>query len=330
MKKNHILILLLLIIVAVVAFFWYRQENERSEAAHHLTLSGNVDIREVTLAFRSAERIEELTAEEGDHVKKGQVLGRIETQDLSIQLAQVKAQVLAQQSTVNKLHNGTREEELAQAAEKVRQAEASSDLAQSVLARKKKVYDDVQGISEQELESAISQADAARAQTEAARRAYEEALNGPRSEDIAAAEAQLDALKKQQERLEYLLSEAELKAPADGVVRSRLREAGDMASPSAPVYKLSLLDKKWVRVYIKESDLGRVREGQQATVTIDSFKDKNIQGQIGYISSTAEFTPKTVQTDDLRTSLLYEVRVYVDDPENLLRLGMPATVRVDF
>ena len=191
------------------------------------------------------------------------------------------------------------DEELEQAAERVRQAEASSELAQSVLARKQKVYDDVQGISEQELDSAISAANAAQAQTEAARRAYEEALTGPRAEDIAAGEAQLDALKQQQAHIEFLLSEAVLKAPADGVIRSRMHEPGDMVSPSSAIYKLSILDKKWVRVYVKESDLGRIHEGQSASVTIDSFKDKSIKGQIGYISSTAEFTPKTVQTDEL-------------------------------
>ncbi|WP_234988179.1 efflux RND transporter periplasmic adaptor subunit [Schwartzia succinivorans] len=317
-------------IVLVGGIIWYMHESAaQREASKHLVLSGNVDVREVTLAFRSNDRIEELLAEEGDNVKKEQVLGRLETRSLSIQLAQVKAQVKAQESEVAKLHNGTRYEELEQAAERVRQAEASSELAQSVLARKQKVYDDVQGISEQELDSAISAANAAQAQTEAARRAYEEALTGPRAEDIAAGEAQLDALKQQQAHIEFLLSEAVLKAPADGVIRSRMHEPGDMVSPSSAIYKLSILDKKWVRVYVKESDLGRIHEGQSASVTIDSFKDKSIKGQIGYISSTAEFTPKTVQTDELRTSLLYEVRVYLDDPENILRLGMPATVRVD-
>lgn len=331
MEKKRLWITIIVAVVLVGAVCWFISDrNKKEEAAHHLTLSGNVDVREVTLSFRSGDRIESLLVDEGDHVKKGQPLGRLETRDLAIQLAQTKAQVLAQQSAVDKLHNGTRPEEIEQAAERVRQAEAASMLAQSILERKQKVYDDVRGISDQELDSAISQADAARAQTEAARRAYEEAVTGPRAEDIAAGEAQLEALKQQQAHIEFLITEAEMKAPCDGVIRSRMREAGDIVSASSPVYKLSLLDKKWVRVYVKESDLGRVKEGQSATVTIDSFKDKSIKGQIGYISSTAEFTPKTVQTDELRTSLLYEVRVYLDDPENILRLGMPATVRVDF
>ena len=94
------------------------------------------------------------------------------------------------------------------------------------------------------------------------------------------------------------------------------------------MFKISVLDKKWVRVYVKETDLGKIYEGQAAQVYIDSLPDKALTGQVGYIASTAEFTPKTVQTDDLRTALVYEVRVYVDDTGNVLRLGMPATVKI--
>ena len=144
-------------------------------------------------------------------------------------------------------------------------------------------------------------------------------------------ELQRDNLRMAEElaRQEYLLKETELIAPSDGVIRSRLLEVGDMASPQLAVFKLSLNDKKWVRAYVRETDLGKVHEGQKATVTIDSFPKDPIEGQVGYISGTAEFTPKTVQTDELRTSLLYEIRVYVSDPDNRLRLGMPATVRVE-
>ncbi len=94
------------------------------------------------------------------------------------------------------------------------------------------------------------------------------------------------------------------------------------------MFKLSMLNKKWVRVYVSEKDLGKIYEGQEASVSIDSQKEP-VRGQIGYIAETAEFTPKTVQTDELRTALVYEVRVYVDDPDNVLRMGMPATVKVD-
>ena len=102
-----------------------------------------------------------------------------------------------------------------------------------------------------------------------------------------------------------------------------------MASSATPIFKISLNDKKWVRAYINETDLGKIFEGQTAKIFVDSLPNENLTGQIGYISSTAEFTPKTVQTDELRTSLVYEIRVYVNDEKNILRMGMPATVRID-
>ena len=184
-------------------------------------------------------------------------------------------------------------------------------------------------VSKQDRDAARTKVDVTAAQAEAARQEYEKAQAGPRDEDVASGEAQLKALQEDAKHVDYLLSQAELKAPADGVIRSRLLEVGDMASPQKPVFKLSLNEKKWVRVYVSEKDLGRIYEGMKAKIYTDSHPKDPIEGQIGYISSTAEFTPKTVQTTELRTSLLYEVRVYVTDSDNVLRMGMPATVQID-
>ena len=195
-----------------------------------------------------------------------------------------------------KLKNGTRPEDLAQAQAKV-------EAAQAILHDAEQHYNRIQAV-------------------------YDETA-GTRYEDIAEAEAQLQALRDELARQEFLLTQYELTSPTDGVIRSRLLEVGDMASPSAPLFKISLNERKWIRAYVNETDLGKVFEGQPAQVFIDSYPDTAIAGQIGYISSTAEFTPKTVQTDELRTSLVYEVRVYVEDSNNILRLGMPATVVID-
>ena len=125
-----------------------------------------------------------------------------------------------------------------------------------------------------------------------------------------------------------MLTQYDLVSLTDGVIRSHLIEVGDMASPSAPVFKISLNAKKWIRAYVNETDLGKIFEGKPppAQIFVDSFLNAPISGQIGCISDTAEFTPKTVQTDELRTSLVYEIRVFVSDDKNILRLGMPATV----
>ena len=330
-RKQKGILAIILVLLAGIAIYAYQQHEAavKRAAAQQLTLSGNFDVREVTLSFRESDRIKEILVEEGDTVEEGQVLARLDTDELKIDLRKTKAQIAAQESAVEKLHNGTRTEEIEQARQKLKAAQAAASNAQGIYERRQAVYDSVQGISEQDLDNARSQAEAKQAEVDAAQEALNEAMNGPRSEDVRAAEAQLQALQEEQAREEYLLSQYELRAPMKGVIRSRLVEPGDMASPSTPVFNLSLLDKKWVRAYVKEDDLGRIYEGQSAKVYIDSQKEKPLTGQIGYIADTAEFTPKTVQTDELRTALVYEVRVYVDDDANVLRLGMPATVKIE-
>ena len=324
-KKKAVLFLAACLLgLAAYLYHAFCQQDNQEE----LVLQGNVDVREVSLAFRQSDRILEMLAEEGDSVQKGQVLARLDTQELKLQLQRLNAEIAAQQSTVDKLHNGTRPEEIRQAEGNLRQAQAAAEHAAGVYQRKRDIYTSIAGISQQELDNAYHDMEAKQATMSVAEAALQEAKAGPRQEDIAGAEAGLQALRNEQLRYIYLLSQYELQAPDDGVIRSRLLEAGDMASPSKPVFKLSLPGKKWVRAYVPETELGRVYEGQQARVYIDSLPGKAIDGQVGYISGTAEFTPKHVQTEELRTSLVYEVRVYVDDADNVLRLGMPATVRI--
>ena len=324
-KKKAVLFLAACLLgLAAYLYHAFCQQDNQEE----LVLQGNVDVREVSLAFRQSDRILEMLAEEGDRVQKGQVLARLDTRELKLQLQRLNAEIAAQQSTVDKLHNGTRPEEIRQAEGNLRQAQAAAEHAAGVYQRKRDIYTSIAGISQQELDNAYHDMEAKQATMSVAEAALQEAKAGPRQEDIAGAEAGLQALRNEQLRYIYLLSQYELQAPDDGVIRSRLLEAGDMASPSKPVFKLSLPGKKWVRAYVPETELGRVYEGQRARVYIDSLPGKAIDGQVGYISGTAEFTPKHVQTEELRTSLVYEVRVYVDDADNVLRLGMPATVRI--
>ena len=324
-KKKAVLFLAACLLgLAAYLYHAFCQQDNQEE----LVLQGNVDVREVSLAFRQSDRILEMLAEEGDRVQKGQVLARLDTRELKLQLQRLNAEIAAQQSTVDKLHNGTRPEEIRQAEGNLRQAQAAAEHAAGVYQRKRDIYTSIAGISQQELDNAYHDMEAKQATMSVAEAALQEAKAGPRQEDIAGAEAGLQALRNEQLRYIYLLSQYELQAPDDGVIRSRLLEAGDMASPSRPVFKLSLPGKKWVRAYVPETELGRVYEGQQARVYIDSLPGKAIDGQVGYISGTAEFTPKHVQTEELRTSLVYEVRVYVDDADNVLRLGMPASVRI--
>lgn len=319
----------LILILAAGGFFYLNVKGAaEAETAEELRLSGNVDVREVSLAFRQSDRISEIFAEEGDTVTTGQVLAKLDSRELELTIAAAKSQVHAQEAALLKLKNGNRPEDIAQAESKVRAARADADNAFQHFDKIRRVYEETDGsaITRDELETARLTYNAKVAALEEAQQAHSLAAAGARYEDIAAAEGQLQYLKDELARQEFLLTQYELVSPTDGVIRSRLLEVGDMASPSAPLFKISLNTKKWVRAYVSEPDLGKIFEGQPAQIFIDSLPNAPIAGQIGYISDTAEFTPKTVQTDELRTSLVYEIRVFADDGKNLLRLGMPATV----
>jgi len=327
MMNKKVAVAAVVVLSACAALAWYY--SRPADDGKDLVLYGNVDLRQVSLAFNGSERIVRLHAEEGQLVRAGEVLGELDTKSLTLRLAQSRAHAAAQEQVLARLKSGSRPEELAQARARTAQMQADADLARQQLDRVQGVFNESAGraVSRQDVDNAAGKLKAARAQLEAARQAQELAQNGTRKEDVGQAQAQLDAAQADIGVLEHQLSEAQLKAPVTAVVRARLMEPGDMAAPQRPVYTLAIANPKWVRTYVKESDLGRIRPGMAAKIRIDS-QAETIAGKIGYISSVAEFTPKTVQTEELRTALVYEVRVLADDKADRLRMGMPATVRV--
>lgn len=296
-----------------------------------LVLQGNVDVRQVSLAFEDSGRIGGVNVEEGDSVKAGTVLATLDTVSLKLQAAQAEAQGEVQQQTLLRLRNGSRPEEIAQAEARLTSAEAEAARADADLARLRGIAASTEGrgVSAQDVDHASRAAVAARAKAREQAEALRLVRRGPRAEDIAGGEAQVRAAQAQVALLQHRIDQGVLRAPVDGVVRSRLLEPGDMASPQRAVFSIALTDPKWVRVYVNQPDLGRIRPGMAASVISDSMPNQPVAGRIGYISSVAEFTPKSVETEELRTSLVYEVRVQVEDPANRLRLGQPVTVRIN-
>ncbi|HVI51226.1 MAG TPA: efflux RND transporter periplasmic adaptor subunit [Candidatus Sulfotelmatobacter sp.] len=292
-----------------------------------LTVYGNVDLRQASVPFNGTERIAEVLVEEGHLVHQGQLLARLDTSRLQPQLEQSIAAVEAQKAVVERLHNGNRPEEIAQARANLVSAKADAENTNAQYLRRKALVS-ISAVSQQDVDVAKAADDVAIAKVAVAQKALELEVIGPRAEDIAQAEAQLHGNEAQLALLRQQLADAELRAPFDAVVRSRLMEPGEMASPSKPVFSLATLGTKWVRAYVPESNLGQLHEGEQAKINIDSLPDRSLEGWVGFISPVAEFTPKAVQTEDLRTSLVYEVRIFVTDTNNVLRLGMPATVQI--
>ncbi|MCB9943932.1 MAG: HlyD family efflux transporter periplasmic adaptor subunit [Geminicoccaceae bacterium] len=326
---KRILPVVLILALAAGGWLWWNQRAATGQDS--LTLYGNIDVRQIALAFDGNGRITELGVEEGDEVAADQVIGRLDTRALELQAKAQAATVEAQRQNLLELRKGAREEEIAQARARGASAEASATLANLQRDRVARLMTSGS--------SAASQADMDRAEAEAGAAnalvdQYDAALNlllaGTREEELAATESRLRAAEAQLELLRFQISQGVLRAPSDAVVRSRLREPGDMVSTQSPVYALALRQPKWVRIYVREADLGRIRPGMEAQVLTDSFPDQSIIGQVGYISSVAEFTPKVVQTEELRTSLVYEVHVSVEDKDDRLRLGQPVTVRIPF
>jgi HlyD family secretion protein len=327
MTKARWILLAGVLVAAVGGLWWWLADgHQRSNA---IVLYGNVDLRQADLPFNASERVTEVLVQEGDHVKSGQVMARLDPTRIEPQVAKAEADVAAAQQVVNRLHAGSRPEEIAQARANVLSAQADSANARRQYDRLVELASSSSGraVSRQDLDSARAALEVAEAKLAVNRKALDLQVAGPRKEDIAQAEAQLKSDEAQLALLRRQLADTELHAPLDGVVRSRLVEPGEIASPQKAAFTLAIIDPKWVRAYIAESDLGSVHEGIKASVTTDAFP-RPFDGWVGFISPIAEFTPKTVQTEELRSSLVYEVRVFVKDPGDLLRLGMPATVHL--
>ena len=181
-------------------------------------------------------------------------------------------------------------------------------------------------ISQKELDNARSSDRSARAELRSAQEQLDMLLSGYREEEVLAQRAAVDAAAAALELAEIRLRDALLTAPQDGIVLTRAREAGAIVQAGQTVYTLSLVDPVWLRVYVDEPQLGRIKPGMAVRVRVDAVPDKEFSGRVGFISPAAEFTPKSVETMEVRTSLVYRLRVQVDDPDNVMRQGMPVTV----
>jgi HlyD family secretion protein len=321
---------LVVVAAAVAAGWWFDLPGRlgwRQGQGDTLTLYGNVDIRQAELGFRVSGRLAEMKLEEGEAVTAGQVLARLDERPFQDSVAAAKASVAARQADLDKLVAGPRAAEIAQARATV--AEREADLANAKLA-----FDRTQELRQKgnapqsTLDQTLAARDMAQARLEADRHALELLLEGSRAEDIAAGRANLAAAQADLATAETSLADATLAAPADGIILSRVAEPGAIMAPSSVAYVLSLTRPVWIRAYVAEPDLGRVHPGLIVEVVTDTRPDRPYRARVGFVSPVAEFTPKTVQTPELRTDLVYRLRIIVDEPDDALRQGMPVTVLV--
>jgi HlyD family secretion protein len=327
MKKRipFILILILILGAGIYAKTRFAQEDGNSRATG-VKIYGTVAIRDLSLAFTEQERISAILVEEGEAVSAGQLLAQLRSDKIETAITEARARIGAEAATLKRLKAGNRPQEIDQV-----RAEVEAVQAQVTNSRQRidRLVQTGGTTSKQDLDDARAQLRVVNAQLKARQLALNLMIEGPRQEDIEAAQQRIAALQANLDSLNIRLADMTLTAPATGIIQSRILEPGEIAGPQRPVLIMALNDPKWVRAYVSEQDLGRIELGQRAQVLSDSFPDEPVAGWVGFISPVAEFTPRAVQTEELRSKLVYRVRILVQDSENRLRLGMPVSVLID-
>lgn len=322
MKRASIWLLALSIFPLLLAFRWPWQSVDESR---QIELSGTVEAREIDLAFQVGGRIATLRVDEGDSVQIEQEVATLDAHDFELTLSNAIAQTEAAQAALAALRAGTRIQELRVAEAQLAKAQADLDYIRVEFKR-------IADLVTKKL-AAQDQLDQARQRQNVALAGVEQALQnlallreGPRREDIDQAAATLRARQATAETARRQLEYTRLQSPVAGMVSVRLAEAGEIVSPGKTVLRIAELSRPWVRAYLNEKDLTRVRLGQAAQIRIDGLPGKVFEGRLSFISPTAEFTPKTVETHALRVDMVYRVKVQVDNPDGVLKLGQPADV----
>ncbi|XPV67477.1 MAG: HlyD family efflux transporter periplasmic adaptor subunit [Halarcobacter sp.] len=289
---------------------------------------GNVDLRTVSLGFRVPGKVKEVFFDEGQKIKKGDVLAKL-NDDLYIQaLNGINAQVLMQEAQIEKLENGYRKEDIAKAKASLDKALVTLKKAKKDLHRYEKLLS-TNSVSKQNYDDIKLVFDNAKAQYDYAKSNLTELENGYLKEDISMAKASLQSLLAQKEEAKIHLEDTTLYAPNDGVVLTRAYEVGSIISQGAPIFEVALNKEYWVRSYIDEKYLGLIKPGMKAKVFTDSKADSPYEATLSFISAQAEFTPKNVQTEQLRTQLVYRIRLIIKNPDEYIRQGMPVTIKFE-
>lgn len=322
MKKIRVVIILLLLLTAGSAFFFFKAEQPKAP----FVLYGNVDIREVDLGFRVSGRLMEMQVEEGDSVKKGDMLARLDDEPYRNELAVTAAQVARAEAAVHKLENGSRPQVIKVAEARVLEIEAVNNNARLEFSRQKELLR-TKATSRRSFDQAKANYDGVKAKLHSAKESLTLAKEGFRREDIQIGRRELQEAKARLEMANTQLRDTSLSSPSDGIIITRIHEPGAVVAAGTPVYTLLLRNPVYIRAYVAEDDLGKVAPGTKVTITTDSTASAR-NGTIGYISPRAEFTPKTVETAELRTALVYRLRIVAEDPDNTLRQGMPVTIRL--
>jgi HlyD family secretion protein len=325
MRKRLVIILGIVAVLSIAGWFIYQQFTATPQRI--LTLQGNVDIRQVNVGFRVTGRVKEMKLEEGDVVHAGDLIATLDDVPYQDQVRLAEAQVAQAQANYSKMVNGYRPEEIEQAKAQLAQAKANYQNALRYFERQDALQQS-HVISKSDYDNALASRDSLKGQVDLSQANLNLELAGNRFEDIDSAKAQLENSKANLATARQNVDDCKLFAPVDGVIITRAVEPGTIVSTSSVIYSICQNEPVWVRTYVDERDLGRIYPGMKALVYNDTDPNHPYVGQIGFISPVAEFTPKNVETRELRTDLVYRLRVIIAKPDRYLRQGMPVTLRM--
>ena len=325
--KQRIPILIGLLVLAVIAVYLYPRFRKKPQSENDIVLSGNIEAHESLVSFKVSGRIVELPVEEGQFVQAGALLAQLEDADYRQKVRIDEASVRVRKSNLALTLAGTREQEIKAAEQNM--LDAKADLQQKKLdyERAQRLYSE-DAVSAQDRDLADTALKRSQAAFQAAEQKYSEAREGSRKEDIEIAQSSLKEADANLGMSRVNLGYATLRAPAAGVITVRQAELGEVVVPGTPVVTLADLDHIWLRAYLSETDLGRIRWGQDAVITTDTYPGKQYHGRVSFIASDAEFTPKSVQTYKERVTLVYRIKIEIDNPNHELKPGMPADAHI--
>lgn len=326
--KRRLPVLILLTAVIAAGIYFYPRLTPKKLPENLVTLSGNIEAHESLVSFKVQGRIIDLPVEEGQSVEPGILLARLDSADYRQKVQIDEATVQVRESNLALTLAGTREQEIKASQQTMLDAQADLQEKNLDYDRAQRLFSKDE-VSAQDRDLADTALKRAEATFQAAQQRYSEALEGSRKEDITIARANLGEAKANLGLSRVDLDYTTLRAPFSGVITVRQAELGEVVVPGTPVVTLADLDHIWLRAYIAETDLGRIRWGQNASITTDTYPGKQYHGRISFISSSAEFTPKSVQTYKERVTLVYRIKIDIDNPNHELKPGMPADAHID-
>jgi HlyD family secretion protein len=327
MKRIFPILIIFAALAAVFYFYVFPRWFEKPKNPNVIELSGNIEAHESLVSFKVTGRITQLPIEEGQSVTAGQFLSQIDSADYRQQAAADQANVEVRNRELDLAEAGSREQDIAQSRQNVRDAQDDLNQKQQDYDRYLALFkkDEIEGQTVDQAKTAVERAQAT---LDRQQQALNELVEGTRKEQIAVDRADVDQAIQTAGISRVRLGYTTLTAPFDGVITVREAELGEVVAPGTPIYTLADLAHIWVQVYVPETNLGEVHWGQDCSVTTDTYPGKTYHGRVSFISSQAEFTPKTVQTTAERVTLVYLVKVDVDNPNLELKPGMPADVSI--